>query len=101
MMLIMRELLTRLLSDTNLDNVESHKCPFVLRSDLSSLAVSPKVLLDGLPSSAVELRLLIWQVNKGCCNQLTVEFIRHLVSRLQNGDYPVDEGFLTLCVASK
>lgn len=52
-----------------------------LRSGPNSLAVSPKVLFEGFPSSAVELGLLVWQVGKGSCDQLTVEFISHLVGR--------------------
>lgn len=48
---------------------------FVLRSGPSSLAVSPKGLLEGFSSSSVKLGLLSWQVCRGCCDQLTVEFI--------------------------
>lgn len=48
----------------------NHKWTFVLRSGLSSLAVFPKVLLEGFSSFAMELGLLIWRVGKGCHDQI-------------------------------
>lgn len=42
---------------------------------LQSLAVSPKVLFKGVPSSVLELKLLVWQVDEGLCDQITIEFI--------------------------
>ena len=50
---------------------------------LRSLAVSPKVLFKGVPSSVLELRLLVWQVDEGLCDQITIEFIfiNHLLHK--------------------
>lgn len=44
-------------------------------------------LLEGFPSFAMELGLLIWRVGKGCRDQLNTEFIliSHLVGRKKMG----------------